>query len=166
MVERVKTAVIDLDNTIASYDHWRGADHIGEPIPYAREAIEELRTWGWRIVVFTTRGDANFVRAWLNKNHIQVDGVNTTDHNPTGTSSKPIADVYFDDRDCHVVGERPFNWHKAMRRVRRRYQPTLCVEIDDAAAWSSCAFRFWHWWRSIVRDWNLSVEESIARGDW
>ncbi|MHC4616313.1 MAG: hypothetical protein ACYTEQ_01030 [Planctomycetota bacterium] len=130
-----KTAVVDLDNTLAEYDVWRGPEHIGAPVPYAWEALKEMQEWGWHIVVFTTRGDHNLVVAWLIANEMPFDAVNSTKHNPPGTSHKPIGEVYFDDRDCHVVGETPYNWRKAMRRVRRRYQPPKDTFIDDAAFW-------------------------------
>lgn len=146
-----KTAVVDLDGTLAEYDKWRGEDHFGQPIPLARNALLELREWGWRIVVFTTRGQTEKVKAWLDANAMPYDAVNSTDHNPPGTSHKPIAEVYFDDRDCHVVGQRPFNWVKAMRRVRKLYQPKLDTYIDDAQAWSEWPARVRMWWRQF---WN------------
>lgn len=133
--EHQKTAVVDFDNTLAEYDKWHGEEHMGEPIPFAWEALNELKTWGWRIVVFTTRGNVDLIKAWLDEHEMPYDAVNSTEHNPLGTSGKPIAEVYFDDRDCHCVGERPYNWRKAMRRVRRIYQPPLDTWIDDAALW-------------------------------
>lgn len=133
-----KTAVVDLDNTLAEYDKWRGEFHIGAPIPWAYEALSELKEWGWQIIVFTTRGDDRRVADWLVENgfiHL-IDWINTTDHNPPNTSHKPIAEVYFDDRDAHCVGERPYNWRKVMKRIRRIYQPRpLTTHIDDAAWW-------------------------------
>ena len=137
-----KTAVVDLDNTLAEYDVWRGPKHIGAPIPYAAEAMAELYEWGWRIVIFTIRGDKNSVEQWLDHHGIKYHEVNSTTHNPPGTSHKPIGEVYFDDRDCHVVGERPYNWRKAMRRVRRLYQPPKNTFIDDAAMWGDNLFSF------------------------
>lgn len=139
MSEHQKTAVVDLDGTLAEYDHWRGPQHFGSPVKYAREALRELREWGWRIIIFTTRGDSEIVECWLRINDLPFDAVNSTLHNPPGCSTKPIADVYFDDRDAHVVGQT-YNWRRAMRRVRRLYQPKpKTVEIDDAAAWAG-------WW--------------------
>lgn len=137
-----KTAVIDFDNTIAGYDKWRGPKVLGPPVPYARDAITELREWGWRIVVFTTRGNVELVHEWLQENAFPPLLVNTVDHNPPGCSMKPIGEVYFDDRDAHVVGENPYNWHKAMARVRRKYQPSLDSHVDDVQAWAGWFTRF------------------------
>lgn len=132
-----KTAVVDLDGTLSQYDHWRGEEHFGPPVKNAVNALKELKEWGWRIVVWTTRGNEILVKAWLLANALPFDAINSSEHNPPGCSGKPIAEVYFDDRDCHVVGQ-VYDWNKAMKRVRKLYQPSpRTVEIDDAAAWAS-----------------------------
>lgn len=164
MTEHRRTAVVDLDGTLAEYDKWRGEDHFGEPIQLSREALSELREWGWRIVVFTTRGNVPRVRTWLEENKIPFDSVNTNSHNPPGTSNKPIADVYFDDRDAHVVGKRPYNWVRAMRRVRKLYQPKLDTHIDDAQAWAMWPARFWRWWSSFTTPDPMLWEMERQRG--
>lgn len=117
----VPTAVVDLDGTLAEYNGWKGPDVFGSPIPGALDALRDLKRMGFRVIVFTTRGDVAAVTQWLNYNGFPFDGVNTTEHNPSGCSHKPIANVYFDDRDAHVVGRKPYNWKRAMRRVRRAY---------------------------------------------
>lgn len=46
---------VDLDGTLAFYDHWRGIDHIGDPIP---AMITRIRTWlaeGKVVKIFTAR---------------------------------------------------------------------------------------------------------------
>lgn len=147
-MDHQRVAVVDFDNALSGYDHWRGPAVLGPIIPYAREALLEMREWGWLVVVFTTRGDLNSVRSWLEEHDLSWCRVNSTEHNPPGCSHKPIADVYFDDRSCHCVGETPFNWHKAMRLVRKRYQPSCCTFVDDAAAWSSLLER---WFRAPLK---------------
>lgn len=116
-------AVVDLDGTLSKYDGWKGEDHFGKPVPGAREAMEELRDWGWLIVVYTTRGNDGLIRGWLVENEIPFDAINSSLHNPPSCSSKPIATVYFDDREAHHVGCKWYDWHGAMQNVRRIYQP-------------------------------------------
>ena len=139
-----KTAVIDFDNTLAGYDKWRGENVLGPPIPYAVDAVRELSRWGWRIVVFTTRRDRRAIDEWLVEHGFGSFNilVNSTSHNPPNASNKPIAEVYFDDRDAHVVQENPYNWHKAMKRVRRLYQPRLDTCLDDACVWASWPYEW------------------------
>lgn len=151
-----RTAVVDLDGTLAEYDHWRGEDHFGKPILHARDALLELREWGWWIVIFTTRGNADKVCQWLCQHDMPFGSINSCEHNPEGCSTKPIADVYFDDRDAHCVGQKPYNWVKAMRRVRRLYQPALNTYIDDASAWASPVTRFLSWLRGR---WSRMADE-------
>jgi len=136
------TAVVDFDNTISGYTKWRGECVLGPIIPYAKDALLELREWGWRVVIFTTRGNTDDIAEWLSTQGLGFCEVNSTDHNPPGTSHKPIARVYFDDRDAHCVGNSPYNWHRAMARVRRLYRPRLDTHIDDAQVWSSWYIRW------------------------
>ena len=131
------TAVVDFDNTLSGYDKWRGPDSFGPIVPFAKDAIDEMHAWGWDVVVFTTRANVVQIESWLNANGLGRCKVNSTDHNPPGTSNKPIGMVYFDDRDAHCVGNIPYNWHRAMARVRKKYQPKLDTEIDDAQVWAS-----------------------------
>ena len=45
---------VDLDGVLAKYDHWRGADKIGAPLPGALEFAHELAKIA-DIVIFTSR---------------------------------------------------------------------------------------------------------------
>ena len=45
---------VDLDGVLAKYDHWRGAENIGAPVPGALEFAHELAKVA-EIVIFTTR---------------------------------------------------------------------------------------------------------------
>lgn len=46
---------VDLDGTLATYDTWRGIDHVGEPI---MPMVERVRAWleeGREVRIFTAR---------------------------------------------------------------------------------------------------------------
>lgn len=46
---------VDLDGTLAHYDHWRGVDHIGAPVP---KMVDRVRAWlreGKTVKIFTAR---------------------------------------------------------------------------------------------------------------
>lgn len=46
---------VDLDGTLAEYDHWRGVEHIGDPI---RPMVTRVKSWldkGLRVKIFTAR---------------------------------------------------------------------------------------------------------------
>lgn len=110
-------AVVDFDGVIAQYDGWLGDDIFGDAMPGAAEALTELRTHGWQIIIWTTRQVTPGLKNYLKNNYIPYDSINTTDHNPPGTSNKPIADVYIDDRSWYDVG-REFSWDLVMNRLR------------------------------------------------
>jgi hypothetical protein len=134
-----KIAVVDFDGTLAEYHGWQGPEYgeIGDPIHNAWNALNELHIWGWTINIHTTRGDHAPVIKWLKNHGFPWNAINSTQWNPEGCSSKPIGTVYFDDRDAHVVQCSPYDWKKAMSRVRRLYQPRpLDTYIDDAAIWA------------------------------
>jgi len=50
---------VDLDGTLAYYDEWKGAEHIGEPIP---KMLDRVKTWliqGKDVRIFTARVSSN-----------------------------------------------------------------------------------------------------------
>lgn len=46
---------VDLDGTLAYYDGWRGADHIGAPIPAMIERVKGWLAEGKAVRIFTAR---------------------------------------------------------------------------------------------------------------
>lgn len=46
---------VDLDGTLAEYDHWKGADHIGAPIPAMIEKVKKALAEGKDVRIFTAR---------------------------------------------------------------------------------------------------------------
>jgi len=54
---------VDFDETLAEYDHWRGPDVTGEPIPEMVEKVKQAMANGDKIVIFSARvnpGDGNY----------------------------------------------------------------------------------------------------------
>lgn len=42
---------IDVDGVIADYSKgWQGEEHIGDPLPGAREFLQKLQDHGWKIL--------------------------------------------------------------------------------------------------------------------
>ena len=109
-----RTVCIDLDGTIAAYDHWRGPEHFGAPLPGVQSALAKLKDNGWRIIIFTTRGDKGLVLAYLNQHQIPFDFINENpDQPPQANPGKPIADIYIDDRALTFQGD----WRKTTSEV-------------------------------------------------
>jgi hypothetical protein len=46
---------VDLDRTLAHYDHWRGVTHIGEPIPLMLQRVKDWLAGGSDVRIFTAR---------------------------------------------------------------------------------------------------------------
>lgn len=60
---------VDLDGTLAYYDKWRGAEHIGEPIPLMLTRVKHWLAEGRCVKIFTARASVPehvpYVKAWL-----------------------------------------------------------------------------------------------------
>jgi hypothetical protein len=111
-----KTAAIDLDGTILEYDGWHGEDNFGKVRPGCVEALSELKRQGWRIIIFTTRGNTEKVAQYLEANGVPFDHVNENPDQPEGSSGKVIADVYVDDRAINAETD----WSTILRNVLGR----------------------------------------------
>lgn len=46
---------MDLDGTLAVYDGWKGADHIGEPVPLMLDRVKKWLAEGKAVKIFTAR---------------------------------------------------------------------------------------------------------------
>jgi hypothetical protein len=46
---------VDLDGTLAKYDRWRGAEHIGDPIPLMVARVQDWIAKGREVRIFTAR---------------------------------------------------------------------------------------------------------------
>jgi hypothetical protein len=47
--------LVDLDKTLAHFDHWRGPEHIGEPVPAMLARVQAWRAAGIEVRIFTAR---------------------------------------------------------------------------------------------------------------
>jgi len=50
---------VDLDGTLAEYDHWRGIDHVGAPIPAMVGRVRQWLDEGKDVRIFTARASTN-----------------------------------------------------------------------------------------------------------
>ena len=109
------TVCVDLDGTILEFDEWRGEQHFGKPITGARAVLNELKHLGWRVIIYTTRGNEILVRNALDRYGVPYDYINRNPDQPAGTNEgKPIADAYVDDRAVAFRG----NWRKTLEEIQ------------------------------------------------
>lgn len=97
-----RTLCVDLDGTLASYDHWRGHAHIGKPVKAVASMVRREAARGAYIIINTCRVTTattnrlipqalESVCAWLKKNRIPYDEV-------WAATGKPYGHVYWDDK--------------------------------------------------------------------
>ena len=61
---------VDLDGTLAQYDGWQGAEHIGAPVPAMVERVQAWLATGRDVRIFTARTEGHEkIQAWC-KEHI------------------------------------------------------------------------------------------------
>lgn len=119
----MKTVCVDFDGVLAKYDHWQGIEHIGSPLPGAREFLNGLRERGVEfIIILTARtwthelsGETrdsikahDLVYEWLERHEMPFDMI----------QAKPIACAYVDDRAV-AVQQNPQSYEQVMADVER-----------------------------------------------
>ncbi len=89
---------VDLDGTILEYEEWQGPDVFGRPREGAAEALTRLREQGYKILIWTTRGNIEGIKQTLEEHKIPYDWINRNPYQPVGASAKVAAAFYIDDR--------------------------------------------------------------------
>ena len=111
-IDARQALAVDFDGVIADYDGWQGTGVLGQPRKDVLNALNQLRLEGWKIIVYTTRGEDE-IKQYLIENCVPFDEIN---HNSSYTNGgqKPVATVYWDDRACCYSG----NAQKDLERIR------------------------------------------------
>ena len=107
---------VDFDGVIAEFSD--GIEEFGKLIPGAKEAMAELRRLGYKIIIHTARPSRkdhlDSLANYLTEKGIPFDEINTNS-DCEWKSTKPIADIYIDDRACRFEG----NWEKTLADTKR-----------------------------------------------
>lgn len=110
------TIAVDLDGTLTKGGKYRGPDHFADIRDGAKEALDKFKKLGYRIIIFTVRGDKQKVSDWLDENEIPFDHVNENPDQPSDSSGKVLADIYIDDRAVSARND----WPDIVRKVKKR----------------------------------------------
>lgn len=151
---------VDLDATLATYDVWRGIDHIGKPIPVMVDRIHKWIADGHTVKIFTARvahGTRNITEATLARLYIQqwltdVAGLPALD---ITNIKDPGMFMLIDDRCTQVVpntGERYVvvlpSEYKEMQRDQNVLEALRRAGVDN-----------WDGWDIAMRDINGDDED-------
>lgn len=98
-----RTIAVDFDGVIADYDGYKGPGVLGAPRLDVLAAMRTLQSEGWKIVINTTRGEAE-ISSYLQQHQIPHDEINRNSDYAT-SGPKPVADVYWDDRAFCYSGD-------------------------------------------------------------
>lgn len=127
---------VDLDGTIATFEDWKGFDHIGEPVPAMADKVKAWLAAGDEVVIFTARacnfnvhGDAKFdlavivttIQNWTEK-HFGI--------RMKVTSEKGPWDSCYDDAVNYVVRNTGKTLQEHM--LEQIDQLRRCYSSDDA----------------------------------
>lgn len=131
-----KVLAVDLDDTLLKYV--RGGGY-GAPLPGMVDLLKQLRSEGWKIVIWTCRSNDERVADKLKEKGIPYDYINDNPHGKdNGDIRKIHADVYLDDKAVTANGRadaelldkiRNFqSWSKRDREEKKRRKES----IDEA----------------------------------
>lgn len=101
-----QTLAVDFDYTLWDKDTQK-------PVKGAKDAMERFRDAGWKLVIFSVRGDREYIKDKLEEHDIPYDHVNENPDQPEGSSGKVIATHYIDDRAIPFNGD----WEKTTNEV-------------------------------------------------
>jgi hydroxymethylpyrimidine pyrophosphatase-like HAD family hydrolase len=90
---------VDLDGTLAHYEGWKGATHIGDAVPRMLERVKDWIDKGHQVKIFTARANdpisIPYIKLWLEQNGLPELEI---------TATKDFAMiVLWDDRCVQVV---------------------------------------------------------------
>jgi len=112
---RSKVICVDFDGVIAQMVS--SIDDFGEPIEGVQEALSELKDLGYRIIIYTARpseeAHQQAIIDYLHTHQIPYDAINSDPEGPW-IASKPLADLYIDDRALRFEGD----WVRALRQAK------------------------------------------------
>lgn len=109
----MKIIAFDFDGVLAKYDGWEGYQHLGEPIDGMRKVLQQLKSDGWKIIIYTTRGNAE-IAEWCKKYDMLYDYINMNPEIQGQNPGKPVASIYVDDRAIRFTGDAK----KLMKDIR------------------------------------------------
>lgn len=103
MSDRQPTIAVDFDGVIVDYEGWGNTKDFGRPRADVLEALNSLRSEGWKIIVHSCRASTEIAQ-YLVEHSVPFDEINQNSSFPTG-GVKPLATVYWDDRACRYSGD-------------------------------------------------------------
>lgn len=124
MIADKPIALVDLDGIILEHDQEDGdgfdPKHFGPVKESARWGLKTLRNMGYKVVIWTTRGNSPTIMGYLAENGIyyqkHYDAINYHSHQPKGASDKLYADLMIDDRALKC----PTDWKDIIKEVTFR----------------------------------------------
>ncbi len=112
---RSKVICVDFDGVITQMVS--SIEEFGEPIEGVQKSLRELKTLGYRLIIHTARPNSDDhiakLQSYLRVNRIPYDTIQTDPEGPW-SSSKPLADLYIDDRALRFEG----NWTQAVQQAK------------------------------------------------
>lgn len=128
----MKTICFDFDGVIAHYDGWKGVDVFGKPNWDVVDAMKQLKaSLNYSIIIWTTRRVTPALKAYLTRNNIPYDSINSSRHNPPGTSSKPIYHAFIDDRAIGYRGQKTAKLIRSIEHLVSGEQETMAAPVEQ-----------------------------------
>jgi len=114
---------IDLDGTLAVYDKWRGADHIGRPVHKMVRRVIQWHREGKKVKIFTARVSSNNPSRDISRKAIEKWAKEHLGFVPEITAEKDYMCLeIWDDRCVQVVSNLGIPIVESMKELREKYE--------------------------------------------
>ena len=99
---------VDFDGVIHGYSKgYQNGVIYDDPVPGAREAMEKIKSLGYKVWIFSARDNEQAIKEYLEKNNIHFDRVHMG-------RKPPSAEIFIDDRAINFSGD----WDKTLQEVQ------------------------------------------------
>ncbi len=144
-IKKGRIIAFDFDGTIAKYNGFVSHHDVQEPIEETIKAMRLLKEKGFRILIYTTRGN-EFVKKYCEDFSIPVDFIN---HNPEmqgENPGKPIAYVYVDDSVIRYTGQSAEALVSEVENFRAHWKVPIKKNMSDEKLKAICEHLNYEFW--------------------
>ncbi|MFA5099154.1 MAG: hypothetical protein WC461_03030 [Candidatus Paceibacterota bacterium] len=103
-IKKEKIIAFDFDGVIAKYNGFVSHNDVQEPIAETIKAMHLLKEKGFRILIYSTRGD-EFLKKYCEDFSVPFDFINRNPEMEGENPGKPVAYLYVDDRVIPYTGQ-------------------------------------------------------------
>jgi hydroxymethylpyrimidine pyrophosphatase-like HAD family hydrolase len=123
-MKKGRIIAFDFDGVIAQYNGFVSHNDVKEPIVETKKAIEILKKKGYRILIYSTRGD-EFLKNYCERFSIPFDFINRNPEMEGENPGKPVAYAYVDDRSILYTDQSAENLVSEIENFKAHWEKII-----------------------------------------